>query len=271
MKEFIESISKVWWTVFGGIISLTAYFILERFKNRLSQFTSSVTFNAVGTSLQDNVFGNIKVTHNERKINHLNFVVINVINTSNSDFENVKMITWVDNRSQILGWSGNYTSTGVAIYLEKEYEKKYDVFNKTLTEYTTNNPGMDATPDLLNEIMFYQANKVFEFPVFNRKDSITLNLLVENFDGNIPIIKFPILHKSIHVVPEADQAKLNATAGKAMFGIGYLILGIYSFYIFNKEGFSKSDMVSFLIVSILYVWLGYGIYLFYKYMKSLLS
>jgi len=269
-NTFLENMAKLWWLFAAGCLSLIAYITLERFKTRISIFTSTILFNSVGTSLKDNVFGDIKVTHNDRNINHLNFIEIIIINPSNSDFENVNLLIWVDHRSQILGWTANYQDSGIAFNLEKEFIARSNSFYADLKAFRDEHPSEDLSQYLMQELMFIQANKTFNLPVFNRKTSIKLNLLVENFDGNIPKVSFDILHKSIKVIPAQDDAKTNSKTGLAMIIYGYVLLTIFCIYIFNKQEFTNLDKILFTIFAFLHLWVGLLIYKVMGYVKSIL-
>ncbi|MGN8056353.1 hypothetical protein ACTJKN_08770 [Pedobacter sp. 22163] len=269
-NTFLENMAKLWWLFAAGCLSLIAYITLERFKTRISIFTSTILFNSVGTSLKDNVFGDIKVTHNDRNINHLNFIEIIIANPSNSDFENVNLLIWVDHRSQILGWTANYQDSGIAFNLEKEFIARSNSFDADLKAFRDEHPSEDLSQYLMQELMFTQANKTFNLPVFNRKTSIKLNLLVENFDGNIPKVSFDILHKSIKVIPAQDDAKTNSKTGLAMIIYGYVLLTIFCIYIFNKQEFTNLDKILLTILAFLHLWVGLLIYKVIGYVKSIL-
>lgn len=267
--KFFDDISKFWWTILGGGISLTAYLILERFKNRLSYFESSVAFNSVGTSLIDNVFGDIKVTYNGREIKHLNFITIQIKNTSNSDFEKLRLTCWVDNRSQFLVWKGNFDSTLIAVKYEENYAEREGEFLKKLDTFLTENPGTDLPRDLDADLYYHTRNKEFILPVFNRKDSITMNFLVENFDGNVPLIKFPIQHKSVRTVPVVEKEIRDRRLGLAMFINGYIVFALATIWLFRLDFISLNNLIIYVILSALYLWLGLLVHSIKNYIVSL--
>lgn len=68
MKDTLDSISKLGWAVIASLITLVIYIILEKFKNRWSLFTYSRKFNSLGTTINDNFHGNIKVIYNDDRV-----------------------------------------------------------------------------------------------------------------------------------------------------------------------------------------------------------
>lgn len=268
---FFTEISKVWWAILGGAISLTAYFILEKFKNRMSYFESILTYNSLGTSLSDQLFGDITIHHNSVEIKHLNYITVNIKNSSNTDFEDLHLISWVDNRSQILGWTGNYDDTKIMVNLEENYSTKLNQFNNRFNQFVRDNPDVEISNDLQMELDHYTKNKYFFLPVFNRGSSITLSFLVENFDGNIPMIQFPIQHKSVKVIPAINKDEKNNELGLAMFKYGYFVLSIYLCWFFFQENLDKNNLIIFAIISFSYLWIGLLIYKIKNYIHSILK
>lgn len=254
--KFFEDISKLWWAILGGGVSVTAYLILEKFKTRMSFFESAVSFNSVGTSLNDNVFGVIKVTHNGNEIRHLNFITINIKNTSNTDFEKLHIVCWVDNRSQILAWTGNFDDTMIAVKYDESHALKEDDFLKRLDSFFVENGTSDLPRDLAADLYYFSRNKEVVLPVFNRGSSVTLNFLVENFDGNIPTIKFPVQHKSVVVIPAINKEAKNNRLGLGMIIYGYVILFFAILWLFTRETIQNDNLIFFTIISVLYLWVG---------------
>lgn len=267
--EFFDEISKFWWAIFGGAISLTAYFVLEKFKNRMSYFESVLNYNSVGTSLSDNLFGDIKVTHNGNEIKHLNFITINIRNSSNTDFEDLHIVCWVDNRSQILAWSGNFDDSKIAIKLDEDHIEKDIDFNLRLNDFLREHGSSDLPHDLASDLYYFSRNRTLVLPVFNRGSSITLNFLVENFDGNLPVIQFPVQHKSVKVIPAENRESKNNKLGIAMLKYGYAILVIGIIWLFLQDSVDQTDLIIFSILSVFYLWLGLLFHYTKNYIQSI--
>lgn len=273
MDAFIKFIgdidSKVWWAFLGGGISLTAYLVLEKFKNRISYFESTISFNSLGTSLDDNLFGNIKVSHNSREIKHLNLISINIKNASNTDFEKLRVICWVDNRSQILAWKGNFDDTLIAVKYDELHAARENELNEKLLEFFEEHGTSDLPRDLDADFYYISRNKEVLLPVFNRGSSVTLNFLVENFDGNVPTIQCPVQHKSVMVIPAVSREAKNDRLGRGMIVCGYIILFFAIFWLFTRESIQNENLILFSIISVLWLWLGLLAFQIKNYLMSI--
>ena len=264
--QFLSDISKLGWAILGGGISVTSYFILEKFKNRLSSFVYSIEYSSVGTTLNDNVFGEIVVTHEGREIKHLNFVTLRIENDSNTDFENVKLTCWVDPKSQFLGWSGNYDDTRIHIKHHEDFIKKTEMFFEKYDKLSEEQKDAGEMDEGLKDFF---KNKEFLLPVFNRGSSITMQFLVENFDGKRPVLQCPISHKSVKMIEAEDQDVIEKRLGKNMFIYGYIILAIAIALLFLSSRYTISRLIAFSFISVAYVWLGLLIHHFITYLRGI--
>lgn len=267
--KFIEDISKLWWAILGGGVSLTAYLVLEKFKNRISYFESSIHFNALGTSLNDNQFGNIKVSHNGREIKHLNLITINIKNASNTDFEKLHIVCWVDNRSQILTWKGNFDDTLIAVKYDELHAAKEKDVTERVGKFFSEHGTSDLPSDLDADFYYFSRNKELVLPVFNRGSSVTLTFLVENFDGNVPTIQCPVQHKSVVVIPAVSREAKNDRLGRGMIVCGYIILFFAILWIFTRDSIQIDNLVLFSIISVLWLWLGLLAFQVKNYLMSI--
>lgn len=270
MKETLDNISKLGWAVIASLITLIIYIILEKFKNRGSVFTYSRTFNSVGTTLNDTFYGNIKVLYNDtRVVKHLNFVSLNIVNTSNTDFEDVTLKCWVDVNSQILSFDAFHDLYRSGIPLDEGYLKTRNEKMKEIDNYNATRIEGDPTPQhVTNAYSFVLKNLVWKIPVWNRKDGVTFNFLIENFNGDIPLLMHPIEKKSIKLV-EAENAELkNKRLGKWMFILGYLIYVISSVVILTLTDVDRGSLIIFIVLGGLYIWFGLFAYGIFQYLRS---
>lgn len=197
-----------------GLILTTSFSVLvgiylERFKNKLIVLKYNISFSPLGTSINDNYWGNIQVTHDGRPVNYLNFVTINIINDGNADIpKELYLDVWVNQQAQILGNTGNYVETGNAINLESSYWERYNTASKHLIEENkikATNLGYEINQALNQEIAWVQSNKKFYLPIFNRNTSAKINLLVESFDGKMPVVSISILQTSVKLIKQVDS------------------------------------------------------------------
>ena len=197
------------------ITALLSVFIgiyLEKFKARMVQLKYRLFFNPLGTTIQNEFWGNIEVRYKGRQSSHLSFVTVDMSNDSNIDLENVNVDIWVDQDSKILGHNGFYDESGNSILLEHGYYTYFMQVNQR-NEEDLQMAQIDTdhiTPNqLTNEINWTHTNKKFHLPIFNRHTSIRLNLLTENFKGKTPQLRVSVLHKSVKLVTEQENESSN--------------------------------------------------------------
>jgi len=204
-KLIPPTISLILTSTFSVLVGI----YLERFKNKLITLKYNISFSPLGTSINDNYWGNIQVTHNERPVNYLNFVTINIFNDNNNDIpKELFLDIWVNQQAQILGFNSNYIETGNAINLEANYLDRYNTALNNLVEANkirATNPNYMLSQTLNQEIAWVQSNKKFHLPIFNRNSSAKINLLVESFDGKMPIVSISILQTSVKLIKQVDS------------------------------------------------------------------
>ncbi len=223
LEKFIPSTMSL---LITALISVIIGLYLEKFKSRLVFLKYRLLFNSLGTTIQNEFWGNIEVHYRGRKTNHLSFVTIELTNDSNVDLENVNIDTWVDTDSQMLGHDGYYDETGNVILLEQGYYNYYTQViqrNQEDIEYRNANPDHITPLQLTNEIKWILSNKKFNLPIFNRHTSIRINLLIENFKGEVPDVKVSVLHKSVKLITQRDKAEEEKRLGINMIIWGLIV------------------------------------------------
>lgn len=267
LGQFIPTVASL---IVTGLISVIIGVYLEKFKNRLSIIKYDILNQPIATSSRSAYWGDIKVSHNSREIKHLSVLTFQIENTSNQDLDKVNVDLSVDVNSQILGQSGFYNNTNTAILLENDH---YNYFNNVLQrnqqdmKEQEHNPEHITPPQLTNEISWILKNKKFHMPVFNRKDFATFNLLVENFDGNIPLGFINIVHKSLRLVKKEDTSHETNRTLVYMLVFGLIIYGICYYFLFKEYNMSKIPLILTLILGLVYSLLGLGVYKFIQIIR----
>lgn len=255
-----------------GIISLIIGVALERFKGRLTILKYSISFQPLATSSQTDNWGVIEVYHNGRLIRHLNFVTIEIENSSNTDLQSVAVDVSCDTNSQFLAQSGFYNEGNGAIVLgQNHFNYHVDVLQRNSDDMAAKeaDPNHVTPQQLVNEINWVQSNKKFFLPVFNRHTKITLNLLVENFQGLIPIVNVSVLHKSVQVIKASDS---DTELKKGLFwtiGIGLTIFITGLIFLLNHYSLNKMPVILTATLGLLYSLVGLAIYLLFRFIKRL--
>jgi len=246
---------------------------LEKFKNRLIVLKYTVQFSPLATSIQDNYWGNIQVTHNGRLTKYLNFVTIDIINDSNNDVpKDIYLDIWVNAQVQILGFTANYNDIGNAIPLEANYLARYNKAGERLTAEEKNkesNPDYIIPDDLYTEVGWVQKNKKFHLPIFNRKSSAKINLLIESFDGNEPTVSISILQTSVKLVKQADAQIEKKRRDKQVNIYQIVIYVVCMFFIFWHYPESKVAIWFTIGASFVCYVFARWLYLFSKFLKRM--
>jgi hypothetical protein len=203
--------------IITAILGFVSAFTIERYKNRLIVLRFRKNLFQLATSTQHKLWGNIEVSYNNRKTNHLSLITYEIRNDSKIDLENVNVDFWVDDNSQILAYQSNYLETGNSISLESQYTA---LLQKVIDAYNAN-PQIN-TSEYLSNSQYVFTNKKFILPVYNRGTSTKFQLLVENFQGRIPEITISILHKGCLLVSEEEEALKTQKKNKEL-GVTWLI------------------------------------------------
>lgn len=275
MPEYMENLLPPTLSLLvTALVSVIIGIYLEKFKSRLTLLKYRLFFHPIATSTQNDYWGNIAVFYNGRQTNHLTFATIEVINDSNIGLQDVNVDIWVDTNSQILGNTGFYKELGNIILLEQRY---YDYFMQVLERNNEDLQFKEQDPDhitpthLLNEIKWVLANKKFHLPIFNRHSSITLNLLIENFQGSKPETRISVLHKSVKLIEQEEKAAEDKKLGINMVIWGLIVFVISVWLVQRKYSDSTTPLVIVGIIGVLYLFIGFLIYRLIKFIKYLLA
>lgn len=259
--------------ILTGLASVFVGVYFEKFRRKITLLKYKILFQPLATTDHNEYWGDISVFHNNRIVKHLSFVTVEVKNDSNQDLENINVDFWVDPESQFLGVSGNYIESGHLIFLEKESFDFYnDVIRKNFefSEYQKNNPELIPPLNLVEELKFVTKNKRFHLPVFNRKTSIRINLLVENFKGVYPKVTTSVLHKSVKLILEEDQDESFKKTLKWMIFFGLIIYIIAISLLLSYYSTSKVPIIIVAVIGLTYSIIGLGIYKLIELIKRLL-
>lgn len=222
-----------------AVIGIIGGILIEKFKTRVSIIKFTETFFPLGWTTNNNLWGDIVVTHNGRTTNHISSVTYELRNVSNRDLKDVNVEVWVSNSNQILGNSGNYVESGHAISLEQNFQAQFDevlAANLADVQARERNPQHITPQALLQSIDWVLQNRRFILPVFNRNTSIKINLLVENFEGKAINPRLSILHPSTKLVPQIDRETENKKRGiNGMVIGGMIFLLVIAFMIYKYQ------------------------------------
>lgn len=256
-------------TIIAAALAFLTGLLLERFKNRIVRLKFKKNVFQLATAIQNNFWGNIEVLYNNRKTNHLSLITVEVRNDSNTDLEEVKIDFWVDNTSQMLAHQANYVESGNSILLEDNYLQE---FTNVLQLNTEDLILKKANPDhkttgLTQRLNWVLANKSFNLPVFNRDTSVKFQILVENFQAQIPNLTVSVLHKSCKLVEEENEIELTKTKNKYIGIIWILLAFVATFTIYLKFQNNPYAIIWAGISTLLSLYVALATYHFIKLIK----
>lgn len=253
-----------------AIIGIIGGILIEKFKSRVSIIKFTETFFPLGWTTNNNLWGDIVVTHNGRTTNHISSVTYELRNESNKDLKDVNVEVWVSSSNQILGNSGNYVESGHAIFLEKNFQAQFDsVLDANLADIQARelNPHHETPQSLLNSISWVLQNRKFILPVFNRHTSVKISLLVENFEGNAINPRLSILHPSTKLIRQIDRETENKKRGISAIIIGSIIfLLVVAFMIYKYQTFYL-QLIILGVIGVSHLFIGIYIDGIIKYIK----
>jgi hypothetical protein len=271
-KTFFDTFSPLLLslTLTGSFGLLTGVY-LERLRNKMLILSYTISFQSLGTAFKDKFWGDIAISHNGREIKHLNFVTIIIKNTTRADAQDPLILeAWVDKRSQFLGHSGFY-DTGNSILFEENFGEQYNLLVDDIDEdivLLQKEEGHVTPEELSSRLTFFQGNRKLDLPAFNRKSRVTINFLIENFDGVIPTIYLSILQKGTKLIPEGDTEKIEQVK-KIATGLITLVLYILGLaWIFNRYIGKEDAIISTIIIGSCSYLFGFGFYYLFMYLKK---
>jgi len=268
----LENSALITWgiPILTGILGLVGGVIIEKFKERNVSFLRKITHFHMGTTSQSPQWGRIEVLHQGRVTNHLSFVTVEFSNKSSKNFVDVFVDVWVDPNNQILGFTGNYKETRIAIHEEESYTETVSAIlqeREGFMQARQMNPDITEPANLSQNVIWALTNKVFHLPVFNRNTSVTITLLVENFNGQTPVLSANVNHVGVKVIDQEDKDTENLRVFKGLAGWSVIIYLIFFFFMFRNYGYTNSLILAS-IFCISYNVLGAFLYFFFRYLRK---
>lgn len=188
-KEAAIKIAKFLIPAGTFILGLLAKYYFDLFKNKIPKLRYTIDKFFLGASGQDNLYGNVQVLYNEEPVQNLHLCTMNLVNSSNKDFKNVEITVWCDVQSLILVSHAQKSNTIAPLQWTSGYAQEFENRN----EYN---------------VSIVWTKRVYDVPVLNRDDSITLSCLVTNTRGVEPQIYLSCDHPGLKIKPCFVQPQL---------------------------------------------------------------
>lgn len=188
-REAVIKIAKLLVPAGTFVLGLLAKLCFDLFKNKIPKLQYTIDKFFLGASGQDNLYGNVQVLYNQEPVQNLYLCTMNLVNSSNKDFENIDITVWCDVESIILVSHAQKSNTITPLQWTSGYAQEFQ------------NRDEDA-PSLV------WTRRVYDVPVLNRDDSITFSCLVTNTRGVEPEIYLSCDHSGLKIKPRFVQPQL---------------------------------------------------------------
>lgn len=248
--------------ILTAVLTIIVTLLVRKYENRQAKLRSSIIYNSLGSTIANDYWGNIAVLHNGKVVNHINFVTILIENKSNIDLKAFTIDIWCEPGNQILGSYAHYEKSGKVIYLDESYLKKYNDVSDKIAEYEENTakyPDNVMSKELKAQLSWAQTNKSFTVPAFNRKSSIKFNFLIENFNGELPLLYAAAEQTGIEleITMESESNLVNRYNLMVIIGLILYSVGLFLLYFFFKE--VKYFDLWMVVIGLLYYPLAYAL------------
>jgi len=214
--------SEIFVPALSGVFGVLLTIVTQRLLNRRSMFSYTVTHNRVGLSVEDAVYGSVKVTWNDNPVNRLYLSTVVVTNQSMKDHKSVVMRVFSNDTVLLAGTA--FISDGIEpIDFSEEYKSKIAV--------------RDGDAPTAEQYDLYSRQRDYMVPVINRGQILRFELLNTPCTEAEPTVWLNILHKGIackhHVhqqqvmgVPQLSAAWTGMLL--SMLGVGIVLLLVKS-------------------------------------------
>ena len=204
--------SKYLITILSFISGIIITVIAIKIHNKRGLLTYSVHHNNIGSSIDDAIFGAVRVTWNDNVIARLYFSTIELINSSMTDFESVQLKLFTSN-TLLLSEKTEIVGTIETLKFSEKYLKNLKIPK-----------GKKVTKSQLD---LYASQREYMIPVLNRGQVIKINILNSAISEELPAIWLDIIHKGVKLKFREPQNMIFGLSQKSA-SIAGTILGLIS-------------------------------------------
>ena len=165
----IEELKKITdnnYLIYSVILIVIGVFIdniIHKIRNKSGKFGYISYFNRIALSMDDPIFGSIKITWRENPVKNLYLFIIEVENLTYKDYEDLEFKVYSGDDTIILNEKTAVINSPYIIPLSKSYLERL-----TVPE------GQQLNPQQMNE---YNHNREYLLPTFNRGQKIRFSYL----------------------------------------------------------------------------------------------
>lgn len=198
MKPWVEKVILV---IVGGLITQ----IWNKIKSRTMYLDYSVWHQPLGTSVNDNLFGNVQILYNENPMKSLYFSTVIIENLSSKDIENIDINIYCDSESSILVSHGYLDLSPNALNFTKNYQ---ELLEKSKNDHDT--------------LITALGRRDYTIPVINRGDNLKIQLLMTN-DRKQPEVYVSCEHKGVKMKFSKNLKDFYGESSKHCARLGSII------------------------------------------------
>jgi len=191
------------------ILGLLVRHLFSLWRNRIARLDYSINRVFLGASGQDQLFGRVEVHYNGTQVANLYMFTLQMQNSSNTDFTDLKMNIWCNLGSLILVSNGRKLSSVEPLQFTAEYAAALQAVGE--------NQNIDQV----------FTRRVYSVPVLNRDEQVEFSCLVTNRQGTEPSLYLECDKPGLRLAPRfvkpelwwGERRDLSALVGLLVTGL----------------------------------------------------
>jgi len=172
------------------LAGLITRYTFETWRNKIPRLQYSINKSALGKSVQDDLFGKVQITYNDRPVKNLFLCDLTLVNNTNKDFEDIEITVWCDIDTVILVSRANKFETINSLSLTEEYSEE----------------RRNAKEE--EDLKLAWSKRDYIIPILNRDDIVKFSCLVTSMVGAEPQIYLECDHSGLKLDANFVQPQL---------------------------------------------------------------
>lgn len=200
-----------------AILGFLLSHLLDRFRSSTIHLQKRVSIQTIARSYKDDFWGNIDISHNNERIDHLHMVAIELFNFSKKDVDNLNI--------QVAFGEGNKIVSSRSMNMDTRVELANTEAFETLIEQ--------------ENWEFISSNREYECKVLNRTTNLRFELLIDSKDEELDEdeVIIAIEKKGVKVIPYKNINDEYSGQWAIYIGIAFTLLIAFGTYkIFPESG-----------------------------------
>ena len=224
--------------ILASLIGMLGGYHIHRIKNKTIKLRRRITFQTVANSFEDELWGTVKILHNEKEIEHLHLTTIEIFNNSGRDIDDLIINIRCISELRIISSRGINADTRILLNETGNFKKRVDS----------------------KDWEYLHTNREYKAKVLNRGTHFIIDLLIDSDKTDIfeEDLIVAIEKKGVKVLPYKNIS--DSTQGQWSLIIGIILVLISGFVTYILYPDSKVAIIIMTIVGALNIFFGLLIY-----------